>query len=440
MATWDGSCPEDPNTFAYSNQNTSGNTANNWSHFANNIACLQNVPTESYYTRNGNRYPYQEQTGSTVAFWHSSNAMSLGHSHQEHLLPNIASINDAQMSSNNFQHTISDIPSTSLHNVSSSSGNNYNKSKWMNNPMISKHVPAAKSNSVLFNIVENSTLHPSANEFVPNNIKPRKEKFTKRNRYNDVVNNTSDAERQNFRSKSFPKNAYLSDNRYKNNYNYNNKFHCSTKKDVNYKQKNFQDAQIPPKSSYKDTHRTHNTRNFNKFQNSRYYNNRKYQSNSSFAEQNAFDESFTSTTKFTDISNTQDNISRSSNKEIQENNSSLSMKHNINEEKTLMHQNNNSENVLSDVFDIQQNKSKRLPANGSNYYKYNVNNTQTEFSPKRRTAATLRCTYRRNNEAISNQKETQVDNWRNRTEKDEIAQVQRKNPKKKYENGMYIYM
>lgn len=449
MATWDGSCPEDPSTVVrtYSSQNTSGSAADSWPHFANDIACM-NVPAENGHIRNGNRDPYQvyEQTGSTVTFYSSMQS----NSRQKHPLPNASTYDGVQVPSNNsMQHSTSD--------VASSSRNDCNRLKW-NNPAISNHVPATEDNSAhLFDMVENSNLHPLASEFVPTSIKPKKERFNRRNRYNNedaTGNNTTNLEYaggQSFRPKSFPnKNAYSSENRYKNNYNYNNRSHFSAKRDTNYyKQRNpSQDVQTAqPGFGYKqDAHRTYNNaRNFGKYQNGRYYN-RRYRSNdSSFEEQNAFDAQRSAPKhKFADVPDNQDNISRSSTsstiKETQENNSFSSAKHN--EERTR--QNDNSENAPSDVYNTQQNKPKRVTsgyANGSNYYKYSVDDAQTEFSPKHRTAAIpTRYAYRRNNDATAiNQRETKVKNWRNRTETDETAQAQRKTPKKKHENGMFAH-
>jgi len=265
-----------------------------------------------------------------------------------------------------------------------------------------------------------------ANEFVPNNqVKFRKD--SRFRRYNNGNATGNGFYPQEFRPKLVDKSS--SDNRYKSDKRYDNR------RDANYRQKKPQDmqAQQAPRSGYRDTQRTYNTRNYNKFQNDRYYN-RKHQSG---AEQNTAEEAHTSTIQATDsaTSNSQENKVFERN---QEDNSFLDTKIGRNREET--HRDNDSENMSLKIVEAQRNRSKRF-VNAFNYHRHNSDDIQSEPGGRRKTTATAaKYVQRRNNEMTSykENKEKKTENWRARIDSNETTQaLQGKNLKKKYDIGIF---
>lgn len=350
----------------------------------------------------------------------SSGMVPLRNTYQEDTLPSTASVNNVP--ANGLQHSASSIASTS-HNAPFFPDNS-NKSKYGKKRTTNKYTLSSEEDSIRSSIVKNSKLHPTANEFVPNNVKFKKDKFNKWKGRNNAAESSFNASMQDFRSKSFAMNASLSDNRYKNE-NYSN-----NRRDGNYKQKNYsQQSMQTPRSNYKD--RPYNMRNYNKFQNGKYYN-RKHEAD---AEQGGAHMSMTELA-VSSASDSREN--KASGEEIQKNDSSLSIKMSINRKETSTDENNDIENASTLRVDTQRNnRSKRFntPTNSSNYYKSNFYDDQSESVAKQKTAVTTRYTRRRNNEASANNKE-KVENWRDRAEDKETTQG--KNLSKKYEIGIFI--
>lgn len=487
MATWDGSYPtetEDSSYFVYSGQNAPGAAAaRNWSYYANNSvgnpAFLQEVSTGNYYPAEAGNQQMYEQSGA-AAFYANilpmpSNMVPLGNAYaQEHILPSTAPMDSAQVP-NGLQHSENSVrPSR---NVQPFSRGNYN-SKSRSNRTINNYMPMVEGHdSIQSTIVENSNLHPTANEFMPNDVKFKRDKFNKKHSPNDAAEGSFSVCTQEFRSTNQSNQSTMnaSDNRYKGERRYDSR--------KNYKQKNLQDMQTAPRSSYKDT-RNYNAKNYNKFQNDKYYN-RKRQTDVSSVEQYGIGRAHTSTTKSTNLSafNSQEN--RSFAEGLQEDNSVPSAKVSTSRGETSMRENSNSENYSSKVDAPQRNaKSKRYNdyANASNYYRHNWDSTQSEpvvRGARRYTGNTRSERYESNykgrknnfniqndprgtscskngkeksnnnkmllkednNEAATNYKEKKVENWRDRTENNEtLARVQKRNLQKKYETGTDGYV
>lgn len=428
MATWDGSYPEDLNYLAYADRNAvpADAATGNWQYFAGNTAYLRNIPAGDYYPGTGGGRQVYEQTGPTTSFYqigaqHSSNMVPLeNNAYQEHVLPNVSSADSTQVSNN--------IASTSYHMPPFSHGGYKPRSRG--NRTTGKHMPPPPTGDIIQStIVENSNLHPMANEFVPNNqAKFRRDPRRDYRRYDNgnATGNSFNGSVQEFRTKSADK--FLLNNRYKNERRNDNR------RDANYRQKKPQDIQISqaPRSGYRDTQKTYNMRNYNKSQNGRYYN-KKYQSDT-----DKYTENHMFMAEATDLvtSNSQEN--KAAVEEIQEDDSLSSTKINRNREETLLHEDNNSENISSKILEAQRNGRPKRVANASNY-RYNSDYLQSETGARRKTIpAAAKYTQRRNNEMTS-YKEKKIENWRNRTESNEITNApQGKNLKKRFDIGIFI--
>lgn len=414
MATWDGSFPDDPN---YSIRDACA-TQDNWMYFDENSAYLQNVSARCYYPGAGGR-PVYEQNGPANAFYqHPSNMVPLENTYQEHILPSSSSVAGGSQTSNNS------------HNVPFFRDNHKPKSKGSRT--IGLTTPTSSEGDIIqSSIVQNSNLHATANEFVPNSIRwNKKDRFSKKDNYNNAAGGSFDV--QNFKPRSI--NKYTSDNRYKGERRYDNR------RDVNYRQKNPQDVQVP-RSKYRDTQR--NAKNYNKFQNGKYYN-RRHPSDTSFVEQYANGKARTPTTELSDSFDSQEN--KPSVKEFQDNDSSSDVGRS---REGTCENNDLKKNASLQVLETQRNKSKQFNdhTNASNYYKYNYkykhyykyNSDNVQFEPDSKyKTATTKYMHKKNNEVTANHKEKNLENWRDKTEDNEIARVQEKNMKKKHKIGKII--
>jgi len=432
MATWDGSYVEDSNYFVYSDQNISNAAMENWTYFDEDSAYLQDASMRNYYMAAGDQHLY-EQDKSVTAFHQvvpnavpsiSSNVVPLRNTYQEHILPSTASVNNAP--SDNLQYSTDNIASIS-HSTSSFLDNN-DKSKYRKKKKTNKYTLSSDANNIRSEIVKNSKLHPTASEFVPNNIKFKKDGLNKWNSHNNTVENSFNTSTQNFRLETSAMNTSASDDKHKDK-NYSN-----NKRYMNYKQKNPQQMQTLSKSNYKD--KSYNVRHYNKFPNGKY--NKKYQSNMSSVEQEADGEAHTSLTEFTASSAFNSQQNKCSVKKNQKDDLSLNTKMSMCK-KISTNENNNSENALTLKINTQRNsRSKRFNTSSNspnlNYYKSNFYDGQAE-SVRHKTAVTTRYIRRRNIETNVNNKE-KVENWRDRTENKEI--VQGKNLNKKYGIGIFI--
>jgi len=434
MATWDGSYVEDSNYFMYSDQNVSDTAAENWTYFGGDPAYLRDTSMRNYYLAAGDQQLY-EQNKSVAAFHQvvtnsvipsiSSNVVPLRNTYQEHILPSTTSVNNAP--SDNLQYSVDNIASISH---TSSPLDNNDKSKYRKKKMTNKYTLSSDANNIKSDIVKNSKLHPTANEFVPNNIKFKKDGPNKWNGRDNTTENSFNVSTQNFRLKTFAMNASASDNKHKDESCSNNK------KYMNYKQKNPQQTmQTSSRSNYKD--KSYNIRNYNKFQNGKY--NRKYQSNTSSIEQGATREAHTSMTEFAASSAFNSQQNKCSIKEIQKDDLSSNTKMSTYKKISTNENKNLQENASTLKINTQRNsRSKRFNTSSNppnlNYYKNNFYDGQAE-PVKHKTAANTRYMRRRNNEANINNKE-KIENWRDRTENKEI--VQGKNLSKKYGIGIFI--
>ncbi|KYM96321.1 PREDICTED: protein shuttle craft [Cyphomyrmex costatus] len=402
MATWNGSYPEDPGCLVYADQNATDTTAGNWSYFVDNNTYLQRnvsqISAGSYYPRaRGGHQVYEQNEPTTSSHQdgsqYPSNMVSLqNNAYQKRVLPDTLSADNAG-ASNSFIST--------SHNASSRGG--YRRPRG--NRVAGKHPPLSSSTGdvVQSTVVKNSNLHLIANEFVPNN----QGRFRKDNKFKKYDNPSGfNTFGQEFRSKSS-----LSDNK--------SERHYDNRKDANYRQRKSQDMQAPSRSSYRDIPRTYNTRNYNKFQNGKYYN-RKYQSNVPSTEQNAAREARTTMTNAIDsaMSNSQEN--KSFGEDIQEDDSFSSTKINRSKEEVLTQEDNNSENMSSRSQETSRSGRVKRFASTSNYHRYISNDMQFESGTSRKTTATTaKYTQRRNNEI--SYKEKKLTNWRDKSESNETV-------------------
>lgn len=419
MATWNGSYPEDLNCLVHADRNAADDTAGNWSYFVENNPYPSDIPHSAggYYPRGRGGRQVFEQSGPTTAFYQdgsqypSNMVPSKNNAYHERVLPDTLSADNAGASNG--------VVPTS-HNAPSFSRGGY-RPRSRGNRMAGKHAPSSAGDVVQSTIVENSNLHPTANEFVPNN----QGRFRKDNRFKKY-DNGSPSGFNTFAQEFRPKSA-SSDNKGERRYD--------NRRDANYKQKKPQDMQAPSRSGYRDTPRMYNARNYNKFQNSKYYN-RKYQSNVSFTEQNAAREARTTMTEAVDsvMSSSQEN--KTFGEDVQEDDSSSSTKIDRSREEMLMHENNDSEHMFSRNQEAPRNSRIKRFASASNY-RYNSNDMQFESGTSRKTTA-AKYTQRRNNEMI-NYKDKKVANWRDKAESNETVHTsQGKNSKKKYDIGIFI--
>lgn len=425
MATWDGSFPEDPNYCTYSTRDTE----DNWTYFNENSSYLRNVPARGYYPGTGGQPAYEQNRPANTFYQHPSNMVPLENTYQGHILPSSSSVASGSQTSNN-PRSVTGIASASR-----------------NAPFRDNHKPRSKGNRTInkptssegdiiqSSIVQNSNLHATANEFVPNSVRLNKDRFNKKDDYNNAARNNFDA--QDFRARSINKFTSSSDNRYKGEKRFNNR------KDMNYRQKNPQDTQVPPRSKYRDTQNS--GRNYNKFQNSKYYN-RRHQSDASFVEQYGTGKACTPI-EFNGSFTFDSQENKASARELQQNDSSSDIGRSREE---TCEDNNSEKNASLKVLETQRNnKSKRFTdhANASNYYrynykykhyKYNSDDVQSEPGGRHKTAAATKYIHKRNNEVTANHKEKNLENWRDKTEDNEIARIQEKNIKKKHKIGMII--
>ncbi|XP_011684873.1 PREDICTED: protein shuttle craft [Wasmannia auropunctata] len=437
MATWDGSYPEDLSYLMYNTDRNAADAApGNWptTYFAGNSAYLHDISAGAaagYYppgAENGSRgHVYERSRRPTAAFYqvpgaqHPSNMQVPleNNAYQERALPDASSADNARASNG--------VASTASHHALPFSRGGYRPRSTRGNRTAGKHAsapppPPPSSSSaddiIQSTVVENSNLHPMANEFVPNS----QAKFRRDARFRRYDNGNATGSGFNACAQEFkPKSAVSSaDHVYKGERRYDNR------RDANYRQKRPQDTQAPPRSGYRDAHRTYNARNYNKFQNGRYYN-RKYQSDVSFAEQNAAEEAHASAANSVATFSNQEN--RGIVEEIQEDDSSAK----ISRERTLAREDNDSENMSSKILEAKRNDRVKRFANASNYHRYNSDEMQSEPGTRRKTtAAAAKYTQRKNNE--TSYKEKKVENWRDRTESNESTPaLPGKNPRKKYE-------
>ncbi|XP_071555315.1 protein shuttle craft [Temnothorax nylanderi] len=429
MATWDGSYPEDLNYLVYSDRNAADGAAGNWQqYFAENPTYLRDIPAGGYYTETGGGRNVYEQSGPSATFYqtgtqHPPNMVPLeNNAYQERALPNAMATSNSTRASSNIVQTSRDAPP-----FSRESRGGYKPRSRGNRAAGNRAPPPPKVDDVIRStVVENSNLHPMANEFVPNSqVKFRRDSRFRRYDNGNATSSGFNACAQEFRPKSTDKSS-LADNRYKNERRYDNR---RDPRDANYRQKRpqdrMQDAQAP-RSGYRDTQRTYNTRNYNKFQNGRYYN-RKYQSD---AEQNAAGEGHASTTEATDSATSSSQENKTVVEEIQEDDSFSATKTGRGREEASTYEDNDSENMSSKILEAQRNGRPKRFANASNYHRYN-SDEQSEPGARWKTTTATKYAQRRNNEMTS-YKERRMENWRDRTESNETAQTpQGKNLRKK---------
>ncbi|KAL0122646.1 hypothetical protein PUN28_007399 [Cardiocondyla obscurior] len=415
MASWNGSYPEDVNYLMYADQNAADAAAGNWQYFPGTSSYLRDIPASSYYPgTSGSRHVYeQNRSGTTfyqVGAQHSLNMVPLdNNAYQKRVLPNTSSADSVQ--------PLNATPMSC--NGSFFTQDNYKpKFKGSQAKTAGKNVPSPAGDVVQSAIVKNSNLHFTANEFVPNQARFKRDTRFRRYDNSNTTGNGFNVCAQEFKPKSSDKSS-ASDDRGKNERRYENR------RDTNYRQKKPQNTQAAQASrfNYKDTQRTYNTRNYNKFQNGKYYN-RKYQSD---IEQNTAGESYSSTTDSTAFNSQENKIIA---EEMQENDSFSGAKIRSGEEAS--HENSNSENTSSKNSEAQRN-DKRFSST-SNYHRHNLDDMHSEPGVRRKTSmTTTKYVPRRNNE-MTNNKEKRMKNWRDRTESNEMAHVpQGKNPKKRHD-------
>lgn len=402
MATWDGSYPEDLN------------------YLVDAAYLSAYLPAGSYYPGSG--------SGPAATFYqvdaqHPSNMVPLeNNAYQERALPN-----DARAAPG-------DVAAASRNAAPHGPrGGGYKPRQSRGNRAAGKHAappPSSAGDVVQSTVVENSNLHPMASEFVPNSQQVKSFRRDSRHRRYDNGNATGtsgfNAYAQEFRPKPADKSSM--DNRYRNERRYDNR------RDANYRQKRPQDTQAP-RSGYRDTQRTYNARNYNKFQNGRYYN-RKYQLD---AEQSAAGEAQTFTAEAADSTTSSSQENKAVTEEMQEDDSVLGTKTGRRREESSTYEDTDSENVSSKILEAQRNGRPKRFANASSYYRYNSDDMQFEPAARRKTVATTARYPQRRNEMAS-YREKKVENWRDRMENNERTQApQGKNPKKKYDIGTFIY-
>lgn len=419
MATWDGSFQtEDP---TYSAENT-------WTYFN------ENSP-RNYHPGAGRPPVTYEQTNVPYRIdpQHPSNMVPLENPYQEHILPGSSSSNS---------YPVNGVVPASSRNAPFFHDNYKPRSRGNKNKSIS-----SEGDIIHSSIVQNSNLQATANEFVPNSFKSNKrDRFNKQEDYYDNATGENCFNGQNFRPRSINKYAFSTDNRYKGERRYDNR------RDVNYRQKNPQDAQAPPRFNYRDTQRSGNGgRNYNKFQNGKY--NRRHQSDT-FVDQHAAGKARTPTNEYGSSFMTDRQENKTSAKELQEDDLSSD----IGRSTGGTGEDNDSENASLKAYETQRNsKPKRFPdhANASNYYKYNnykykhyykqYNSDDVQFEPGDRQSANktavaaTKYMHKRNNEMTANHKDKNLENWRDRTEDNEAARVQGKGLKNKPKIGMIIH-
>ncbi|XP_029155363.1 protein shuttle craft [Nylanderia fulva] len=399
MATWDGSFQtEDP---TYSAENT-------WTYFDEGSARSYHHPGP------GALYRINPQ--------HPSNMVSFENAYQEHILPSSSSSNSYPVNGV--------VPASSGRNMPFYRDNYKPRSRGNRSKPIS-----SEGDFVQSSIVQNSNLQATANEFVPNSVKSsKKDRFNKQeNHYDNAVGGNS-FDGQDFRPRSINKYTSSMDNRYKGERRYDNR------RDVNYRQKNQQDA--PPRSNYRDQRSGNGGRNYNKFQNGKYYN-RRHQSDT-YMEQYV-GKARTPTNEYGSPFTVDRQENKAFAKELQEADLSSDVGRNGGTS-----ENNDSENASLKAHETQRNgKPKRFndQANTSNYYKYNnykykhyykqYNSDDVQSEPGGRkiasksVAVTTKYTHKRNNEVTANYKEKNLENWRDRAEDNEAARVQGKSLKNK---------
>ncbi|KMQ87002.1 protein shuttle craft [Lasius niger] len=421
MAAWDGSFQtEDPNYCAHSA------AENSWTYFDVNSAgnCHPAAgggrPSVTYERTSGRA---GQSALCQIDPQHPSTMVPLEDTYyQEHILP--SSSGSLQNSSNNSRNA--------------PFFRDNQKPRSRGNRAIGKPI-SSEGDIIQSSIVQNSNLQATANEFVPNSIRNKKDRFSKQEDRDNAAGGSFDA--QDFRPRSINKYASSSDNRYKGERRYDNR------RDVNYRQKNQQDAQAPPRSNYRDAQRSGNGgRNYNKFQNGKYYN-RRHQ-DASFVEQHTAGKARTPTTEHGTSSFTFDRQeNKAFAKELQEDDG---------RSRGGTCEDNDSENAsLKDLETQRNSKPKRFTdhANASNYYnkynykykhyyKYNSDDVQSESGGRQTASRTAvgatKYMHKRNNEGTANHKEKNLENWRDRAEDNDATRVQGKSLKNKHKIGMIV--
>lgn len=474
MATWDGSCPaevKDQYCYMFPVDSVATSAARN---FAGNSTFLQDIPARNYPAGANGQHVYEQSRadGTATTFYQiganilpvPSNMVPLGNVYQEHILPNATSVNDTQVP-NSLQHSSNSVRPIRSTPHASNRGSYNPRSKT--NGSCNNYAPMSEGDSIRSSIVKNSNLHPMANEFIPNGMKYKKDKF-KKDAHNDVAGSNFNA--QDFKSKSAMTSASLSDNKYnKGDKRYNNW------RNINHKQKSLQDTQAPNKSNYKDTRRTYNARNYNK--SCPTYYSKKHGIGAFSVEQHAMEKAYSPMTEPTDsfASSSQENRPGD---QIQKDDCSSSVKVSMNKNGTSMREDNGSDDYSLSKVDVSRNdKAKQINnhMNAPTYnHKYNPNGTQFELpiarNIRRYTGSTRSERYENNyrgrksnfniqnsprgstysknngneklddnNEAAVHRKEKKVENWRDRTDNNEpVTRPRKKNLQKKNEIGMII--
>lgn len=467
MATWDGSYPEPEETdyFVYSNnQNPPNTAARNWSYFTDNTNVMFPQDQRDFHSRYNNQLGYKRDNSTN--FYHQvdprtlpTSTMPLQNTYQEHTILPSASLDNTQVS--NLQYFPESV--RTLEDTSTFSHNTYDPRFRSNSESSKFPMFPLERDSIQTSIVENSKLHPTVNEFIPNDVMFKKDKFNQIDNPNDITRSNSNTSIRHSKTKLIPTHVSSSNNRYKGERYYH-------KKDIDYKQKNFQDTQFP---NEKGSYRMYNTRNYNKFQNDKHYNKR-YQPNQSSVVIHDSDKPSTSTdSTYSIVSDGQKDIT--SIERIQKDELSSNTDLNKNTGRTLIH-GNKLEKVIKRCMQQQNNKPKRFISytntwnahkQDSNHAQYesdvtnmkkysdtgDVRSNRYEGSRKNRknnvnvyngyrgnyskNNGNEKPDYKERNDKVVTYKEKTTENWRDKAESNEVVSIQKKSLTKIFEIGMF---
>ncbi|XP_043249941.1 protein shuttle craft [Colletes gigas] len=260
MATWDGSYsgPNDQN-YVYPDQNTPGTAAGNWTYFSNNLNNDYLQTNREFYVQNNS--VYEQNCPNT--FYRSDanvvpNLLSQTNNYQEHLTNAV----DNSQISNNLEYFPTVVKSEQYFVPVDCWSNNYDiktsKSKGNFAKGVKETVP---------NVTKQSNLHATAEEFVPNHVKPDDEKHESKNvnvpcsaiQADSYIKDTKLALR------TSDKYTFGDVNKYERKYD---------KRNVNYKPKEGQD-QFYKRNTYKNSYQQQG-RASHKFQGNKYFADKHY--------------------------------------------------------------------------------------------------------------------------------------------------------------------
>ncbi|XP_066597251.1 protein shuttle craft [Prorops nasuta] len=430
MATWNGSYlgSDDPNYFLYADQNAStSNVQDTWTYFPSRsnteflqnshefysqtkpLALNQNLPTNFYQPN---------QKAPSIA----SNLASLENAYQNQLVPGAVSNKNA--TNNHFYHQ--EESETLMRNLLPYDSSN-----------ISYHnVPGTNGNACVFpqslQNIEQSNLHVTAHEFVPNITKTNQEDMPLAKNmpevkpFNNVQNVPSGRHQNSMASfKPGPSEAFFPDNRkrYENN-RYDKRNSSKNKTYYNYKEE--LDSQSQSNNPFKKFNKTQGSKYYEKYQNDKYFGNRRMEKSYNYSQENDTRRKFTAEDNQFNLPNLGENGSALKSKHVSGLN--ISFKSDLN--KIRKHSQENDQTVMPSMQHQNRNRKFDGSDKGFEYGEHNKNFKKSPNNKNGRYSESKK--FNKNLDTNLSTQGKEIGNWKQKSDVN-TKELQKREFKKKYE-------